>query len=175
MKNPNDELLDIVDEHDQVINQQFRSVVYAQGLKYIRSIGGFIKNSKGQLWIPRRIKEKQLNPHALDLSVSGHVGAGEGYDQAFARELYEELGLVADTINYRTLGMFRPCDGDFRYFVAVYEIISDSEPDYNKNDFCESFWLYPEEIIERISAGDKAKNGLPLIVKHYYMKVLRDK
>lgn len=165
-----DELLDLVDENDVIIGQYPRSIVYNKGLKYIRSIGGFIKNSKGQLWIPRRVKEKKLNAHALDLSVCGHVSAGESYEQAFYRELYEELNIKATAINVRKLGLFKPIGDDFRYFVAVYEWLSDSEPDYNKNDFCESFWLYPDEILKRIAAGDKAKDGLPLIVKRYYLE-----
>jgi len=88
-----DELLDLVNEFDQVIGQEYRSNVYKNQLKYTRVVNAFIVNSKGQLWIPRRTAHKELFPSALDVSVGGHVSASENYETAFWREAQEELGL----------------------------------------------------------------------------------
>src|SRR5689334_7806953 len=89
-----DELLDTVNEHDQVIGQVWRSEYHAQSARYtIRAVNAFVQNDKGQLWIPRRTATKKLLPLALDMSVSGCVSSGEDYEQAFAREAQEEINL----------------------------------------------------------------------------------
>lgn len=163
-----DELLDIVDTNDCVVRQEWRSLVRAQQIQYIRGVAGFLKNSSGQLWIARRCAHKQILPLALDMSVSGHVGAGETYEQAFVRELYEELALKASDVQYRFLGKLIPGIDPTNYFVGVFEIPYEKDPDYNKKDFCEAFWLYPEEILNKIARGEQSKSGLPVMLKKFY-------
>ena len=63
-------------------------------LHNFRAVIGFVKNSNGQFWIPRRVKEKIIYPLALDMSVAGHVSSGETYDEAFEREAREEIGFT---------------------------------------------------------------------------------
>lgn len=163
-----DELLDLVDEHDHVIRQEWRSVIQDKKLKYIRGVAGFLKNARGQLWIPRRCAEKPILPLALDMSVSGHVGAGESYEQAFIRELEEEIGLKADKIAYHFLGKLSPIKDKTCCFVSVFEIPFDGEPTYSSKDFCQASWLYPHEILEQITRGEKSKSGLPIMIQHFY-------
>ena len=52
-----------------------------------------IFNSKGQLLIQRRQKDKSRWADLWDVSVGGHVIAGETSDLAAERETMEELGL----------------------------------------------------------------------------------
>jgi isopentenyl-diphosphate delta-isomerase len=52
--------------------------------------------------------------------------------------------------------------------MQVYEIRLDTTPSYNKNDFVESYWLYPHEILERLKNGDKSKNDLPKLLEIFY-------
>lgn len=64
----------------------------------------------------------------------------------------------------RRLGGVRP-----RQFMKVYEIRGDETPDYNRDDFIESFWLSPREILNRIEAGEAAKGDLSALVKRFYL------
>ena len=159
-----DEWLDLVDENDQVIDKMLRSEVMKKDLHNFRAVVGFVKNSKGQLWIPRRVKEKIIYPLALDMSVAGHVSSGEKYDEAFEREAREEIGFNGA---YTFLGKLTPQDGTC-CFDHVYEIASDDEPKYSSFDFCEAFWLYPEEIISKINAGEACKSDLAFLVRYFY-------
>ncbi|HEX2977989.1 MAG TPA: NUDIX domain-containing protein [Candidatus Babeliales bacterium] len=163
-----DELLDIVNDEDRVIGQQYRSVIYVNNLHNYRGINGFIKNSQGQLWIPRRTAHKKLFPLALDTSVGGHVMSGESYLEAFARETKEELNLDISELKHKQIGYFTPANHSVSGFMHVYEIVLDTEPHYNKADFIESYWLYPHEIIERLHNGDKAKDDLSKLIKLLY-------
>lgn len=104
----NDELLDIVNEHDEVIGQRYRSQLILGKEYTIRSINVFIENDQGQLWIPRRTKDKKVLPLALDLSVSGCVSSGETYEQAFAREVAEEVNLDIVPLNSMQLSVHAP-------------------------------------------------------------------
>ena len=90
-----EEILDLVSQEDIVIGQLPRSEVYNQKLSNFRAVTAFIINEQGQLWIPRRTKNKRIFPLCLDTSMGGHVEAGESYQQAFERELLEELNLHA--------------------------------------------------------------------------------
>ena len=54
-----DEYLDLVDEKDNVIGKKKRSEVYKLNLSNFRVVNLFIRNKKGQLWIPRRAEYKE--------------------------------------------------------------------------------------------------------------------
>jgi len=164
-----DEYLDIVNEKDEVIGRELRSVVYAAQRSDFRVINAFLRNSEGKLWIPRRAAHKKIFPLSLDMSVGGHVESGETYDETFRREAAEELNIDIDTLPYRFLGHLTPHQDGLAAFMQVYEIQSDESPQYNPDDFIDYFWMTPKEVIERIEAGEKTKGDLPKLIKKFYV------
>lgn len=163
-----DEILDLVDEHDRVIGTKLRNEIYHERLNNYRVINAFLVNEAGQLWIPRRSAGKRIFPLCLDMSVGGHVASGETYDEAFRRELHEELGLDLEEVKWKLLGHLTPSEHGVSAFMQIYEIRSNMAPDFNKNDFVEFFWLSPQEILERIENGEGAKDDLPRLIKLIY-------
>ncbi|TSD04117.1 MAG: hypothetical protein Greene071436_189, partial [Parcubacteria group bacterium Greene0714_36] len=117
-----DEILDLVDEQDRVIGVMPRSEVYAKDMHNVRVVNLFIKNSKGELWIPRRTADKRNFPLALDMSMGGHVESGETYEETFRRELREELNMDADAVPCRYLGYLTPHTHDVHAFMKMWEI-----------------------------------------------------
>lgn len=166
---PLDEYLDLVNRNDKVIGKMKRSEVYSKDLSNFRTVNAFLINSKGQIWVPRRAKDKRIFPLCLDMSMGGHVESGETYDQAFKRELKEELNIDVAKISYKVLGKANPHENDISCFSTIYEIRSDKAPEYNKNDFVEYYWLTPKEVLEKIVNGDKAKSDLPKLIKTFYL------
>ncbi|MCC5640032.1 NUDIX domain-containing protein [Nostoc sp. CHAB 5844] len=163
-----DEILDIVNEDDQVIGQKKRSEIYSQGLCCFRVVNAFVINSLSQLWIPRRSPKKIIFPLCLDVSMGGHVESGESYEDALQREFKEELNLELNNVDFRLLGYLRPHQHQVSAFMKVYEIKLDDNPNYNKNDFVESFWLYPNDLITWLNNGEPAKSDLIKLVQIFY-------
>jgi isopentenyl-diphosphate delta-isomerase len=91
---PADELFDVVDADDRVIRQEKRGVVHAQGLAH-RAVHIFVFNSRGQLLVQRRSASKDEYPLTYTSSASGHVAAGESYEECAPREMLEEIGIEA--------------------------------------------------------------------------------
>jgi len=87
-----DELFDIIDESDQVIGQEMRSVVHQRGLWH-RGVHVLLFTHDGKLLVQQRSKTKSQSPLAFDCSVSEHVQAGETYHDAAIRGLIEELDI----------------------------------------------------------------------------------
>lgn len=87
-----EELFDVVDAEDRVLRQERRSVVHAQKLLH-RAIHIFVFDSRGRLLVQRRSASKDEFPLTYTSSASGHVGAGESYEECAPRELQEEIGL----------------------------------------------------------------------------------
>ena len=163
-----DEYLDIVDDNDQVIGQKKRSEIYAEKLSNFRVVNGFVVNAIGEIWIPRRAANKRLFPGCLDMSVGGHVEAGESYAQAFKRETLEELNIEIEKTPVRFLGHLTPRQDSVSAFMNVSEIKMDETPNFNKKDFTEYFWLTPQALLKRLAQGDQAKDDLPKLVKIFY-------
>jgi len=165
-----DEILDIVDKDDNVIGTMERSKVYKFGLRNFRVINAFIMNDKRELWIPRRTAWKTLFPLCLDVSIGGHVSSGESYEVAFLREAEEEIGKRLHEQEYREVVKLNPEDHGVSAHMRVYEIIMNEAPEYNKSDFSEYYWLLPTQVLEKIEHGEKAKDDLPKLIKHIYIK-----
>lgn len=164
----NDELLDLVNEQDQVISQEWRSTVHKNKLNNFRSVNAFIKNSEGKLWIPLRSAHKRLFPSCLDFSMGGHVSAGEPYEEAFRRETQEELNIEINEVPFAQVGYFTPTRDGVSCFMHMYEIFIDTSPNYNPQDYVSFEWLSPEELLEKIEKGAPAKGDLSKIVHKLY-------
>jgi isopentenyldiphosphate isomerase len=87
-----DEYLDVVNDDDAVVGRETRSTIHRRGLRH-RGVHVFLFTEDGMLLVQQRGSQKEASPSALDCSVSEHLQAGEGYQQAARRGLREELGL----------------------------------------------------------------------------------
>lgn len=88
-----DESIDIVDENNNLIGEQkMKSKAHRDGLWH-RAAHIWVYNSKGEVLLQLRAKEKDLWPDMWDLSAAGHVRAGEEPIVSALREIQEEIGL----------------------------------------------------------------------------------
>ena len=86
------ELLDVINEHDEVIDKQPRDIVHQQGLLH-REIHVWLYDQDNNIYFQKRGTGKSSGG-LLDASIGGHVDSGETYKQAAVRETLEETGLA---------------------------------------------------------------------------------
>ncbi|WP_016905240.1 NUDIX domain-containing protein [Streptomyces xiaopingdaonensis] len=116
-----DELLDIVDPHDNVLTQRPRGEAYAERLRH-RSVSIRVRDPLGRLFVHRRTPEKLIFPSRYDLVVGGVVGAGESYDDAALREAEEELGVQGLPAPQPRLKFLFETP-EYSWFLKVYEVV----------------------------------------------------
>lgn len=164
-----EEVLDLVDEDDRVIGSESRSEIYRKGLTNFRVVNIFVRNTRDQLWIPRRTASKKLFPLCLDMSAAGHVESGETYEEAAAKEVREEIRIDVSKHPLNFLGHASPKEHGVSAHMHTFEILSDEAPDYNSDDFCEWYWMSPQEIVGKVTAGEQAKSDLVKLVNLFYL------
>ena len=91
----NEDIFDVVNDDDEIIGRELRSVVHARGLLH-RAVHVLVYNAAGQLFLQKRSMTKDNDPGLWDSSCSGHVDSGESYAVAAERELMEEIDLLVD-------------------------------------------------------------------------------
>lgn len=99
-----DELFDIVNDEDQILRQEMRSVAHQLGLQH-RGVHIFLFTPDGRMLVQKRSKDRAQYPSALDCSISEHVKAGESYFEAAVRGMKEEMGVTG--IEIKPLVKFR--------------------------------------------------------------------
>jgi isopentenyl-diphosphate Delta-isomerase len=128
-----EEIFDVVNDHDEVIDQKPRREVHRLGLKH-RAVHIIVTNAKGDVFMQKRSLSKDSSPGLWDTSAAGHVDSGETYDTCSIRELREEIGLSI-TQPPRRLCYIKACQETAQEFVWVYHTVSEGP-----------FVLHPEEI-----------------------------
>mgnify|MGYP001595519605 CR=1 FL=1 len=86
------ELFDLVNEDDKVIGRALRKEVHCDKFLIHRSVTVLVFIN-GQLLLQKRSRTKDTYPFYWTSSCSGHVTAGDSYEETAKRELSEELGL----------------------------------------------------------------------------------
>jgi isopentenyl-diphosphate delta-isomerase type 1 len=139
----------IVDENDNVIGSEDRSVARTRGLRH-RIVRVFLVNSEGKVLLHRRSEKLKDNPGKWDQSVGGHVDEGEDYITAARRETREELGVEADVLE--EIGKFyieRDAPGGIvRRFQTVFIARGDGPVKFDEGEIVEIRWFTIAEAEE---------------------------
>ncbi|HXY33870.1 MAG TPA: NUDIX domain-containing protein [Planctomycetaceae bacterium] len=155
-ENPADELFDVVDAEDRVVGQERRSVVHARGLAH-RAVHIFVFNSRGQLLVQRRSALKDEFPLTYTSSASGHVAAGETYEECAPRELEEEIGIQAPLERLVKLPASRQTANEQ---TVLFRATSDAVPIPNEREVASLTYFTLEEL-RALAAADPASFSPP--------------
>lgn len=99
MKNPTDEIIEIVNRNNRVIGSCPRSVMRAN--RHIhRACYILVFNTEGKLFVQKRTMDKDIYPGHWDVAAGGVVLAGETYEESAVRELEEELGVAGVMLTF---------------------------------------------------------------------------
>jgi isopentenyl-diphosphate Delta-isomerase len=140
------EIFDVVDENDNVIGQATRGEVHARGLLH-RAASIFVFNSAGQLLLQERSAGKDQFPFCWTSSASGHLDAGESYEVAAKRELYEELGLK-EALEYLTTLPAGPETANEHS--ALFRVVTDARITIDPNEIASVEFVDLNIVSERI-------------------------
>ena len=111
-----------------------------------------IFNSKGEMLIQQRQPFKTTWPGLWDLSIGGHIEAGETSQDSAARELWEELGIKRDFTGLRPHFTINFVHGFDDYFFLLEDIDLDKLT-LQETEVKAVKWAGREEIKKMIEDG----------------------
>lgn len=162
-----DENLDVVDDHDRIIDQQPRRCIHAKNLPH-RAVHILVFDAAGRLFMQKRSLLKDLNKGLWDTSAAGHVDAGEDYAATAPRELYEELGVTADL---HPLFKLNACPELGMEFIQVYGCRHDGPFVLNPDEIETGAWLEAAEVSARVAQDDPTLTRAFRIIWRHYLAV----
>ena len=154
-----EEFFDVVDEQDRVLGRAPRSVVHKHHLLH-RAAHIFLFNLRGELLLQLRSERKDEYPLCYTSSASGHLGAGESYDEAAPRDLQEELGINAPL---ERLAKFPASPQTAYEHTVLYRAISNTPPRPDPAEIAGLSFHSLKEIAELLRKAPE-KFSPPLVV-----------
>ncbi len=142
--NPPEDIFDVVNEDDEVIGREPRSVVHAKELRH-RAAHVLVFNAAGEIFLQLRSQTKDNNPGVWDSSCSGHVDAGESYAVAAERELMEEIGLLVEE-PLEPLFKIDACKETGQEFAWIYRTQSEGPFELNPEEIDNGQWMSPDDL-----------------------------
>jgi len=102
-----DEHVDILDNMGRPTGEiRLKSEAHTLGLYHV-SVHIWFYTDDGKILFQRRSNKKDTFPGLWDISVAGHVSAGETSIQGAIREIEEEIGLTIDEEELEYIGRYR--------------------------------------------------------------------
>jgi isopentenyldiphosphate isomerase len=101
-----DEFIDIVDTNGNPTGKsELKSIIHQKGY-YHNTAHIWFYTKNGKILLSQRSSKKTICPLMWDVSVAGHIDAGETIEQAAVRETKEEIGLTISENNLNKIGVF---------------------------------------------------------------------
>ena len=160
---PRDDPVEHVDADDRVIEIVPRSRMRRDNLRH-RSASVIVTNNRGELLVHRRADDKDLFPGWWDLAAGGVVGVGETYAEAAVRELLEELGIIADDLEFVTSGHHD--DEHAREVCHVFRVVHDGPFRFDDGEITEARFVAPPELAELLAHERFLPGSLRMIGPH---------
>ncbi|AUC81702.1 NUDIX domain-containing protein [Lacinutrix sp. Bg11-31] len=102
-----DELIDIVTKEGKLTGKSaLKSEVHAKG-HYHNTVHIWFYTSDGEVLLAQRAASKTIYPLLWDVSVAGHIDAGETLKSGALREIKEEIGLTVSENELEKIGVFK--------------------------------------------------------------------
>ena len=143
-----EEIFDVLDENGGYTGEIVgRTYAHDHGIWH-RGVGLYLVNSKKQILLQKRPKNKRMYGGCWDMSAAGHIEAGEFGLDAIIRETKEELGISVTAADIRFLdcgrSMRKTDTTDDRHFNERYAVFRDvkiADIKYNCADVDEIRWF----------------------------------
>ena len=158
---PGEELVDIVDDHDQVVATVTRAEMRAQRLQH-RAVSIAVLSTDGRLLVHRRADTKDVWPGMWDIAAGGVVAAGEDYETAARRELAEELGVQPDTLV--SLGEGRFVDAAVALIGRGYRCAHDGPFTFTDGEIAEVRWVGRADLDELMRTETFVPDNVALLL-----------
>ncbi len=151
-----EEMFDVLNEWGEYTGEvASRDRCHTEGLWH-RAVYGFVIDKNENVLLQKRSANKKAWPNMWDVTVGGHVDAGEFGRQALIREAKEELGLdiTDDEIKYLVGSTsIDTAKGINKHFNECYMILKDvdvSDIKLQEEEVSEVRYFSKAEILERI-------------------------
>ena len=144
-----EEIFDVVNERDEVIDRQPRREVHARGLWH-RAVHVLVFNARGAVFLQKRSLQKDTAKGKWDSSASGHLDAGEEYDDCAVREVREEIGLVLAATPQR-LFKIAACRETGWEFCWVYRCASEGPFTLHPDEIETGEWFAPDAVTQWVN------------------------
>lgn len=161
----------LVDKKDKIIGYKDRDKISPEDTIRISVL--WIYNSKGEILLAKRSKNKKFNPGKWGPSVAGTLEKGETYYSNIQKESWEELGTTFRKIQRKQKKFLKLYNN---LFAQWYSLKSDKPLSYfriQKSEIEKIKWFTKKEIIDDVRKNPKKFTpGVHLLVKEKFKSIL---
>ena len=118
-----------------------------------------------KILLQKRAVNKPTWPDYLDISVAGHIDAGESQTDAIIRESQEEVGFTPDIENLEYIFSYRNFENGLKW-IYLYELTEDTEFIFNDGEVQSLDWVSLGDFIEKSTYPEK-HNLVPHSQEYY--------
>jgi len=174
-----DEWIDVLDiEGNRTGKTCQKSVVHKKGL-YHATVHIWFYTRKGKILLQQRAASKAIYPLLWDVSVAGHVNAGESLLTGAIREVKEEIGLIILENDLKKIGVVKSfksynsgiIDNEF-HNIFISELKEDIENLTLQKEEVEALKIVSTFAFEELLEGSKHNSHFVSSNKEYYVFVL---
>lgn len=151
------EYLDYYDKNGSYLGKETRDAVHAKGLWH-KTVHCWIYDKSGNVYFQLRAENGKMYT-----SASGHVNAGETLNQAFAREVKEEIGIDVELENSKLVEVVVWKMDKVKSNGTIFKDRAFANVYVNEIESISNFYFDPSEVCGLIKI--KAKDALRILNK----------